>query len=297
MSQNRLAVEHFFDEVTSTFTYLVYDRLLKAGAVVDPVLNYDPKSGRTSSAGVDSLLHRIDELKVHVDWVLETHVHADHLTAAPLIKRATGAKIAIGSRITDVQQIFGNIFNVGPEFVRDGRQFDRLLLDGEEFQIGGLSVVALHTPGHTPACMTYLVRARLAGDMEDSAFVGDTIFMHDYGTARCDFPGGSAKTLFASIKKLLSLDPATRLYLCHDYRPGGRQVECMTTVEKERSTNIHVHDGIAADAFVAMREARDATLSAPQLIIPSVQVNMRAGQFPPEEANGTIYLKVPINRL
>lgn len=288
-----LAIEHFFDEDTSTFSYLVLDRGTMQCALIDSVLDYDPKSGRTSTRSADKLVARVQALGAQVQWLLETHVHADHLSAAPYLQSQLGGQIAIGSRITAVQQVFGKLFNAGPDFARDGSQFQRLFEDGDRFTIGSVPARAMHTPGHTPACMTYV--------MEDGAgsvaFVGDTLFMPDYGTARCDFPGGDAAVLYRSIQKVLALPPETRLYLCHDYPPGGRPEAHMSTVAEQRSANIHVHTGVTEDAFVAMRRARDATLSMPVLMLPSVQVNMRAGKMPPPEDNGVRYLKIPVDVL
>ena len=288
-----LQVEGFFDPHTWTVSYLVLDRETRQCALVDSVLDYDPKSGRTGHASADRLIARVGELGAKVQWILETHVHADHLSAAPYLKERLGGRVGIGSRITTVQDVFGKLFNAGPGFAHDGSQFDHLFEDGEEFRIGGLRARAMHTPGHTPACMTYVV-----GDgIEDAAFVGDTLFMPDYGTARCDFPGGDARTLYRSINKVLSLPPATRLYMCHDYQPNGREVQFVSTVAEERKQNIHVRDGISEEEFVAMRTRRDATLEMPVLILPSVQVNMRAGHLPEPEDNGRRYLKIPIDAL
>ncbi|MCJ7799831.1 MAG: MBL fold metallo-hydrolase [Polaromonas sp.] len=292
MSQ-QLTIEHFFDEDTSTFSYLVLDRSTMQCALIDSVLNYDPKSGRTSTASAEKLVARVRALGAQVQWLLETHVHADHLSAAPYLQGQLGGQIAIGGHITTVQQVFGKLFNAGPEFARDGSQFQRLFEDGDRFSIGSLPARAMHTPGHTPACMTYVIEN--GGDTV--AFVGDTLFMPDYGTARCDFPGGDAAVLYRSIQKVLALPPQTRLHLCHDYPPGGRPEAHMSTVAEQRTANIHVHDGVTEDAFVAMRLARDATLSMPVLILPSVQVNMRAGKMPPPEDNGVRYLKIPIDVL
>jgi glyoxylase-like metal-dependent hydrolase (beta-lactamase superfamily II) len=233
----------------------------------------------------------VRELGASVQWILETHVHADHLSAAPYLKRELGGQLGIGAHITTVQKVFGGLFNAGPDFARDGRQFDHLFDDGEVFHIGNLPARAMHTPGHTPACMTYVV----SDHDQTAAFVGDTLFMPDYGTARCDFPGGDARTLFRSINKVLSLPPETQLYMCHDYQPGGREVQYVSTVADERARNVHVRNGISEEAFVAMRTARDATLGMPTLILPSVQVNMRAGQLPEPESNGTRYIKIPLN--
>lgn len=292
MSQ-QLTIEHFFDTDTSTFSYIVLDRSTMQCALVDSVLNYDPKSGRTSTASAEKLVARVRALGAQVQWLLETHVHADHLSAAPYLQSQLGGQIAIGRHITTVQQVFGKLFNAGSEFARDGSQFQRLFEDGDRFSIGSLPARAMHTPGHTPACMSYLI-----DDGSDTvAFVGDTLFMPDYGTARCDFPGGDAAVLYQSIQKVLALPPETRLYMCHDYPPGGRPEAHMSTVAEQRSANIHVHTGVTEDAFVAMRRARDATLPMPVLILPSVQVNMRAGKMPPPEDNGVRYLKIPIDVL
>lgn len=286
-------VEALFDSVTSTISYLVMDRTTAHCAVIDSVLGYDPKSGHTDTASVDALIQRVQALGGTLQWILETHVHADHLSGADYLKRALGGQVAIGSQITQVQKVFGALFNADPGFARDGSQFDVLFDDNAEFAVGTLKARALHTPGHTPACMTYVIQA----GGECLAFVGDTLFMPDYGTARCDFPGASARTLYRSIKRLLTMPGDTRLFMCHDYLPGGRTLQYMTTVAEQRASNIHVHDGISEDAFVAMREARDATLDMPQLILPSVQVNMRSGQLPEPEANGVRYLKIPLNTL
>ncbi|MCI1014179.1 MBL fold metallo-hydrolase [Herbaspirillum sp. C7C2] len=288
---DNLHIEGHFDPATSTVSYLVLDRTTRQCALLDSVLDYDPKSGRTSTSSADHLIRRVQELGASVQWILETHAHADHLSAAPYLKRKLGGRIAIGEHIRQVQNVFGALFNAGSEFAHDGSQFDHLFADGERFQIGALQARVMHTPGHTPACITYVVEE---GD-QIAAFVGDTLFMPDYGTARCDFPGGNARTLFHSINKVLSLPPHTRIYLCHDYQPNGRQLQFVTTVAEERSNNIHVRDGISEEEFVAMRTARDATLAMPVLLLPSVQVNMRAGQLPPAEANGMRYLKIPLD--
>ncbi|OUM32865.1 MBL fold metallo-hydrolase [Pseudomonas sp. 1239] len=288
-----LYVEALFDSATSTISYLVMDQASAHCALIDSVLDYDPKAGRTDTASADKLIARVRELGGQVQWILETHVHADHLSAAAYLKQALGGQVAIGSRITQVQKVFGTLFNAEPGFARDGSQFDVLLDDNGELALGTLKLLALHTPGHTPACMTYLVQA---GD-ECVAFVGDTLFMPDYGTARCDFPGADARTLYRSIQRILALPDATRLFMCHDYLPGGRALRYMTTVGEQRASNIHIRDGISEDCFVAMREARDATLDMPQLILPSVQVNMRSGQLPEPEDNGVRYLKIPLNKL
>lgn len=290
---SRLQVESFFDEASSTFSHLVLDRVTGQCALVDSVLDYDPKSGRTRTTGAERLVARVRELGAQVQWLLETHVHADHLSAAPWLQAQLGGRIAIGAQITTVQKTFGTLFNAEPGFARDGSQFDHLFRDGDTFAIGGLRATAMHTPGHTPACMTYLVED---GDTR-AAFVGDTLFMPDYGTARCDFPGGDAATLFRSVRRVLALPAETKLYMCHDYRPGGRPLAHVSTVAEQRAANVHVHDGIAEADFVAMRQARDATLDMPVLILPAVQVNMRAGHLPPPEDNGVSYLKIPLNAL
>jgi len=289
----RMNIEGFLDASTSTMSYLLIDSPTGHCAIIDSVLEFDPRSGRTHTAGADRLIARVRELRLTVDWLLESHVHADHLSAAPYLQQHLGGKVAIGAGIRKVQGVFGALFNAGAEFAPDGSQFDKLLADGEAFSIGGLSAQAIHTPGHTPACMTYLV----TDGTEAAAFVGDTLFMPDYGTARCDFPGGDARTLFRSIAKLLALPPNTRLYMCHDYQPGGREFQYISTVAEQRAKNIHVRDGIGEDEFVAMRTARDATLPMPALMLPSVQVNMRAGHLPEPEDNGIRYLKIPLNAI
>jgi glyoxylase-like metal-dependent hydrolase (beta-lactamase superfamily II) len=294
-TRTSLQVEGFFDPGTWTVSYIVLDTSTRQCALVDSVLDYDPKSGRTSHASADMLVKRVRELGATVQWILETHVHADHLSAAPYLKQQLGGKLGIGEHIRTVQNVFGQLFNAGSEFARDGRQFDHLFADGEAFRIGSLQARAMHTPGHTPACMTYVVSEGEGGDETMAAFVGDTLFMPDYGTARCDFPGGDARTLYRSINKVLSLPPDTRLYMCHDYQPGGREVQFVSTVADERASNVHVRNGISEEEFVAMRRARDATLGMPTLILPSVQVNMRAGELPEPEANGTRYIKIPLN--
>jgi glyoxylase-like metal-dependent hydrolase (beta-lactamase superfamily II) len=290
-ARSALQVEGFFDPATWTVSYIVLDKGTKQCALIDSVLDYDPKSGRTSNASADCLIARVRELGATVQWILETHVHADHLTAAPYLKQALGGQLGIGQHIATVQKAFGDLFNAGSDFARDGRQFDHLFTDDETFAIGGLQARAMHTPGHTPACMTFVV----ADATQTVAFVGDTLFMPDYGTARCDFPGGDARTLFRSVNRVLSLPPQTQLYMCHDYQPGGRDVQFVSTVAEEREKNVHVRNGISEEEFVAMRQARDATLGMPTLILPSVQVNMRAGQLPEPEANGTRYIKIPLN--
>ncbi|MFT5534876.1 MAG: glyoxylase-like metal-dependent hydrolase (beta-lactamase superfamily II) [Burkholderiaceae bacterium] len=286
-----LQVEGFFDPATWTVSYLALDTTTGQCALIDSVLDYDGKSGHTSTGSADKLIARVRELGASVQWILETHVHADHLSAAPYLKEHLGGQIGIGQHIKAVQKVFGTLFNTGAEMARDGSQFDHLFADGDSVPLGALQLRAMHTPGHTPACMTYVI----ADGADTAAFVGDTLFMPDYGTARCDFPGGDARTLFSSIGKVLALPDNTRLYLCHDYLPGGRDVCFVSTVAEERADNIHVHAGISEADFVAMRTKRDATLSMPTLILPSVQVNMRAGHLPEPEANGTRYLKIPLN--
>lgn len=284
------AVKAFFDEPTNTVSYVVSDPATKKAAIVDSVLDYDPKSGRTSRASADAVIAYIKANGLEVEWLLETHVHADHLSAAPYLKQHVGGTLAIGSNIRTVQDVFGKVFNAGTEFQRDGSQFDRLFEDGETFTLGSIEASAIHTPGHTPACMTYVIG--------DAAFVGDTLFMPDYGTARCDFPGGDAATLYRSIQKIYALPEETRMFLCHDYKAPGRDTfEWETTVGEQKRANIHVHEGVSEAAFVKMRTERDATLAMPTLILPSVQVNMRAGHFPPADDNGTTYLKIPLDAL
>ena len=280
----------FFDPATSTYSYVASDPASKRCAIIDPVLDYDPAAGRISHAGAERLVAHVREQGLTVDWLLETHVHADHLSAAAYLKQELGGRLAIGERVTQVQDTFGKLFNAGSEFATDGRQFDRLFHDGEHFSIGTLSAQAIHTPGHTSACMTYLIGA--------AAFVGDTLFMPDYGTARCDFPGGDARTLYRSIRKLFELPEQTRLYMCHDYKaPGRDHYEYLTTVAEQRAHNVQAHEGIDEDTFVAMRRTRDAELNMPALILPAVQVNMRGGELPPAEDNGTRYLKIPLDVL
>lgn len=294
-TRSNMQVEGFFDPATWTVSYIVFDKKTRACALVDSVLDYDPKSGRTAHTSADLLIERVHELDAKVQWILETHVHADHLSAAPYLKEALGGQLGIGQNITTVQRVFGSLFNAGADFARDGRQFDHLFADDESFSIGSLKARAMHTPGHTPACMTYVVSDGEGVNVDQAAFVGDTLFMPDYGTARCDFPGGDARTLYRSINKVLSLPAGTKLYMCHDYQPGGRDVQYISTVADEREKNIHVRNGISEEEFVAMRHARDVTLGMPTLILPSVQVNMRAGQLPEPEDNGTRYIKIPLN--
>lgn len=290
---NNIHVEGLFDEATSTISYLVMDRQTLKCALIDSVLDYDPKSGRTSYSSADKLIARVEALGASVQWILETHVHADHLSAAAYLKAKLGGQVAIGSHITQVQKTFAALFNAEPGFARDGSQFDVLLEDEYVLMIGNLRARALHTPGHTPACMSYVVED--AG--EKAVFVGDTLFMPDYGTARCDFPGADARTLYRSIRRLLAFPDHSQLFMCHDYLPEGRALRFVTTVAEQRASNIHIRQGISEDEFVAMREARDATLDMPVLILPAVQVNMRSGQLPEPESNGVRYLKIPLNQL
>ncbi|MBL1273388.1 MAG: MBL fold metallo-hydrolase [Oceanospirillales bacterium] len=281
-------VQHFFDEPTNTFSYVVRDPVSQACAVLDSVLDFDYAAGRTDVRSADEIVEYVRSNNLKVEWILETHVHADHLSAAPYLHEKLGGKTGIGAHIREVQEIFGKAFNAGTDFARDGSQFDRLFRDGDTFTIGGLECRVMHTPGHTPACLTYVIG--------DAAFVGDTLFMPDYGTARCDFPGGDARELYQSIRKVLSLPAETRVFLCHDYKaPGRDEYVHQTTVAEQREANIHVHDGISEEEFVQMRTKRDATLDMPRLILPSVQVNMRAGEMPPAEDNGRVYLKIPVN--
>ncbi len=283
-------IKAFFDEPTFTVSYVVYDPESRHAAIIDSVLDYEPASGRTSFSSADEIIAYVGEKEISVDWLLETHAHADHLSAAPYLQSKLGGKIAIGEHIATVQQVFGKVFNAGSEFKRDGSDFDHLFADGDRFKIGNLDVTVLHVPGHTPACIAYVIG--------DAVFVGDTMFMPDYGTARADFPGGDARRLYHSAQRLLSLPLETRLFMCHDYLPEGRtEYVWETTVEAQRKANVHMHDGISEDEFVAMREARDKILGMPKLILPSVQVNMRAGHMPPPDDNGMIYLKIPVNAL
>jgi glyoxylase-like metal-dependent hydrolase (beta-lactamase superfamily II) len=286
-----MKVESFFDPCTSTISYILLDRRTRDCAIIDSVLDYDVKSGRTGTASADKLVTRIGELGATVQWILETHVHADHLSGAQYLRGLLGGRVAIGSKVIEVQKIFADIFNIQSGVSLDGREFDHLLVDNDLIYVGELSVRAIQTPGHTPACMTYVI-----SDGEQTvAFVGDTLFAPDYGTARCDFPGGDASTLFRSIKKVLGLPTQTRLYMCHDYQPNERPVEFASTVALQRASNIHVKDGTNEAAFVQMRTARDRQLSMPALLLPSIQVNMRAGLMPEAESNGISYLKIPIN--
>ncbi|MFT8550130.1 MAG: MBL fold metallo-hydrolase [Acetobacter okinawensis] len=288
--QDRPVVRSFFDPATFTASHVVHDPATRQAAVIDSVLDYDPASGRTNYASAQQIVDYVLEQKLHVVWQLETHAHADHLSAAPWLQEQLGGQLAIGADIVRVQEVFGKIFNAGTEFARDGSQFNHLFRDGEGFKLGNLECIALHVPGHTPADMAFVIG--------DAAFIGDTLFMPDYGTARADFPGGDARMLYHSIRRLLSLPVQTRLFLCHDYKAPGRDTFAWeTTVGAEREHNIHVHDGVEEDAFVSMRTTRDASLSLPNLIMPSVQVNIRGGHMPEPEDNGVSYIKIPVNRL
>ncbi|MDX8358071.1 MBL fold metallo-hydrolase [Sphingopyxis terrae] len=283
-------VKSFFDEPTFTATHVVHDPATRRAAIIDSVLDFDQPSGRTGHASADAIVDYVRREGLTVEWQIETHAHADHLSAAPYLQEKLGGQIVIGRHIETVQTVFGAIFNEDARFARDGSQFDRLMADGERFMLGEIEGMVLHTPGHTPACMVWIIG--------DALFTGDTLFMPDYGTARADFPGGDARTLYRSIQRLLSLPGETRLFLCHDYKaPGRDSFAWETTIAAERTANVHVHEGVDEDQFVAMREARDKTLSMPRLILPSIQVNMRAGHFPEPEANGTRYLKLPLDTL
>lgn len=283
-------VKAFLDNDSETFSYVVWDANSKAAVIIDPVLDFDYKSGRTATRGAQRLVDFVRANDLQLEWVLETHAHADHLSAAPFIKRELGGRIGIGEHIQDVQKIFKEVFDLEKEFLPNGAQFDHLFSDGETFTVGAMTFEVMHTPGHTPADIAYIIDG-------EKAFVGDTLFMPDVGTARCDFPGGSATTLFRSIKKLLTLPITTEIYICHDYPPEGREHEYRTTVGAQREHSKHVHDGVSEAEFVKMREERDATLDMPRLILPSIQVNIRAGEMPPADEEGKVYLKLPINQL
>lgn len=283
-------VECFFDEVTNTATYVVREADGNSCAVIDSVLDYDANAGRTSTTSADAVIGYIRENGLSCEWILETHAHADHFSAAPYLRDEIGGKIAIGEHIPEIQRVFANIFNTGAAFEPDGSQFDELLKDGQRFHIGAMPVDVIFTPGHTPACVSY--------HTGDAVFVGDTLFMPDYGTARCDFPGGDAATLYSSIQKIFGLPDKTRMFLCHDYKAAGRDTFIWeTTIGIQKASNIHIHDGVTQADFVMMRNARDKTLGLPKLILPSIQVNMRAGELPPLEDDGHHYLKIPINRV
>ncbi len=288
-SASQPQVHGIFDPATWTVTYVVYEKEGSPAAIIDSVLDYDPKSGRTRTDSADKVIAFVKEKKLQVEWILETHAHADHLTAAPYLKKHLGGKTAIGDHITTVQKVFKGIFNLEQTFSTDGRQFDHLMKEDERFAIGNLTGQVMYVPGHTPACVAYQIG--------DAVFVGDTLFMPDVGTARCDFPGGDAKALYGSVRKILSLPPETRLFMCHDYPPNDRPVAFESTVAEQRAKNIHVHDGVSEQQFVEMRTKRDATLEMPVLILPSVQINIRAGEMPPKDENGVAYLKIPVNAL
>lgn len=286
----RPEVRAFFHAPSNTFSYVAWDLATRQAAVIDAVLDYDAASGRTGHQSAKKIVAFVQAQGLTVEWVTDTHVHADHLSAAPYVQSKLGGKLAIGEHIRSVQETFGTLFNAGSGFARDGSQFDHLFADGERYRLGEIEAVAIHTPGHTPACMTHVIG--------DAAFVGDTLFMPDYGTARCDFPGGDAAILYRSIQKIFALPDATRIFLCHDYKaPGRDEFAHETTVAAERSGNVHVRAGVGEAEFVAMRTARDATLEVPQLILPAVQVNMRAGQLPPAEDNGVRYMKIPLDQI
>lgn len=283
-------VRSFFDEATFTATHVLSDRVTGKAAIIDSVLDFDPASGRTSTTSADAVIAYVREQGLEVEWLLETHAHADHLSAAPYLQEQLGGRLAIGRHILTVQNVFGKIFNEGTRFARDGSQFDHLFDEGDRFSVGSIPAIALHVPGHTPADMAYVIG--------DAVFIGDTLFMPDYGSARADFPGGDAHILYRSVRRLLSLPEASRLFLCHDYKAPGRDTYAWeTTVAEQRRSNVHLHDGISEGDFVAMRKARDATLDMPRLILPSIQVNMRGGHFPEPEKNGVSYLKLPLNQL
>ncbi len=283
-------VQSFFDTATSTVTYVIHAGSGTSCAIVDSVLDYDFRSGRTSTTSADAVIAFIKQEKLNVEWLLETHAHADHVSAAPYLQEHLGGVIGIGEHIREVQGVFKRIFNLEPEFALNGSQFGHLFTDGERFRIGDLNVRAMHVPGHTPADIAYIID-------EAHAFVGDTLFMPDVGSARCDFPGGNAHTLYHSTRRLLSLPPETVLYMCHDYPPANREASWVTTVAEQRAGNIHLHDGVSEDEFVDMRTRRDSTLAMPNLILPSIQINIRAGHLPPADDNGTRYLKIPLNAL
>ena len=286
----RPVIKPFFDEASNTCSYVIHDPEKLEAAIIDSVLDFDLSSGRTDTHSADAIISYAKQNDLKVAWLLETHAHADHLSAAPYLQQKLGGKIAIGEHIVEIQKVFGEVFNAGAEFLRDGSDFDQLFSDGDQFELGSLTVTVLHVPGHTPACIAFAVG--------DCLFVGDTMFMPDYGTARADFPGGDARQLFRSLQRIFALPPQTRLFMCHDYLPKGRsEYVWETTVAEQRKSNIHAHEGISEDEFVAMREARDATLGMPMLIMPSVQVNMRAGHLPEPEDNGVTYLKLPVNKL
>ena len=282
-------IKGFFDDQTSTISYVVHDNIEKKCAVIDSVLDFDYSSGDIDYVNADKIISYVDQNKLNVEWLIETHVHADHLSASPYIQKKLGGKIGISEKISDIQNIFGKTFNAGTEFQRDGSQFDKLFKDNDEYKIGNINCKVINTPGHTPACTAHVIG--------NSIFVGDTLFMPDLGSARADFPGGDARQLYRSIQKILSYPDETRIFVCHDYPPSSREVKWSTTVGEQKENNVHVKTSILEDEFVKIREARDKTLNMPKLIIPSIQVNMRAGNLPPPEDNGSVYIKVPINSM
>ncbi len=280
-----MEIQHFFDQATSTLTYVVHDGGI--GIVIDPVLDYDPKSARTTVRSAEAVARYIDHRHLSIPYVIDTHAHADHLTAMPFFKKRYGSQTVTGSRVGEVQRSFRDIYNLGADFPIDGRQFDILLDEGQDLEVGSFRIRAMHTPGHTPAHMSWQV--------EDAVFVGDTLFMPDYGTARCDFPGGSADQLYDSIQRIYALPDSTRLFMCHDYQPGGRELCFVTTVAEQKQSNVQLRQGTMKQEFLKLRTARDAKLDMPALILPAIQINIRAGEFPKQEANGTAYLKIPLN--
>lgn len=280
-----MVIQHFFDQATSTLTYVVHDGGI--GIVIDPVLDYDPKSARTTVRSAEAVARYIDHRHLSIPYVIDTHAHADHLTAMPFFKKRYGSQTVTGSRVGEVQRSFRDIYNLGADFPIDGRQFDILLDEGQDLEVGSFRIRAMHTPGHTPAHMSWQV--------EDAVFVGDTLFMPDYGTARCDFPGGSADQLYDSIQRIYALPDSTRLFMCHDYQPGGRDLRFVTTVAEQKQSNVQLRQGTMKQEFLKLRTARDAKLDMPALILPAIQINIRAGEFPNREANGTAYLKIPLN--
>ena len=288
-TDENLHIKGFFDDQTSTISYVVHDNIEKKCAVIDSVLDFDYSSGDIDYVNADKIISYVDQNKLNVEWLIETHVHADHLSASPYIQKKLGGKIGISEKISDIQNIFGKTFNAGTEFQRDGSQFDKLFKDNDEYKIGNIICKVINTPGHTPACTAHVIG--------NSIFVGDTLFMPDLGSARADFPGGDARQLYRSIQKILSYPDETRIFVCHDYPPSSREVKWSTTVGEQKENNVHVKTSILEDEFVKIREARDKTLNMPKLIIPSIQVNMRAGNLPPPEDNGSVYIKVPINSI
>ena len=288
-TDENLHIKGFFDDQTSTISYVVHDNIEKKCAVIDSVLDFDYSSGDIDYVNADKIISYVNQNKLNVEWLIETHVHADHLSASPYIQKKLGGKIGISEKISDIQNIFGKTFNAGTEFQRDGSQFDKLFKDNDEYKIGNINCKVINTPGHTPACTAHVIG--------NSIFVGDTLFMPDLGSARADFPGGDARQLYRSIQKILSYPDETRIFVCHDYPPSSREVKWSTTVGEQKENNVHVKTSILEDEFVKIREARDKTLNMPKLIIPSIQVNMRAGNLPPPEDNGSVYIKVPINSI